>query len=244
MLANKIRINTSKTKYILYSYRKKITFERPIKIGNEIISQTDSTKFLGIQLDENLCFKGHVNGISIKISRGVGIIYKLQDHLPMEILCSLYYSLVHPYIIYALIAWYNSPKYNRNKIIILQKRAVRAVNSLYYNDHTAPYFKHLKLLPLDFQYKFDVARYMYRTLKHNSYDVNLLQRLVVLQDIHSYGTRSNDNLPIPRYKKENTKRCLHFQGVNIWNSIPPEIKESGTFREFKTKMMSLLVDAV
>ena len=71
LLANKIRMNTSKRKYILYSYRKKNTFEQPIKIGNEIISQTDSPKFLGIQLNENLCFKCDVNGISIKISKGV-----------------------------------------------------------------------------------------------------------------------------------------------------------------------------
>ena len=135
----------------------------------------------------------------------------------------LCYSLVHPYVIYTLIAWYNSPKYIVTKIIISQKRAV---NSLHCNDHTAPYFIHLKLLPLDLQYKFDVARYMYRTLKHNSYDVNLLQRLVVLQDIYSYGTRSNDNLLIPRYKKENTKRCLHFHPVMKLRADLPRLRKT------------------
>ena len=63
LIANKIKMNSSKTKYIIYSYKNNVTFDRPICIGNEIIYQADSIKFLGVQLDENLLFKNHVDNI-------------------------------------------------------------------------------------------------------------------------------------------------------------------------------------
>ena len=85
---------------------------------------------------------------------------------------------------------------------------------------------------------------MYRTLNDNSHDANLKIKLTSLQDVHSYRTRNNQNLVIPRFRKETTKRCIYFQGVDMWNSIPTVIRDTTTYGSFKAKMKSMLLDCI
>ena len=68
---------------MLYSYRGDIQFPDQVKIGDDIVQQDNTVKFLGAMLDDKLTFYPHVNYISIKISRSVGILYKLRDLFPI-----------------------------------------------------------------------------------------------------------------------------------------------------------------
>ena len=69
-------------------------------MNTEIITQTEKTKFLGVTLDKNLSFQAHINEICTKLSKSVGILYKLKSFLPETILKNLYYTLVYQYISY------------------------------------------------------------------------------------------------------------------------------------------------
>ena len=53
--SNKIIINADKTKYMLFSYNKNVTFQI-IKIGNNKINETSLTRFLCIRLDKKCNF--------------------------------------------------------------------------------------------------------------------------------------------------------------------------------------------
>ena len=50
-------------------------------MNNIELQYIDSTKFLGVILDENLIFKDHINFLRTKISKWVGIMYKLKSIL-------------------------------------------------------------------------------------------------------------------------------------------------------------------
>ena len=65
--ANKIKINVSKNKYIIFSYRKQFLLPN-IQHDAENIEVTDSLKFLGIVLDGRLKFKNH-EGVMSKESQ-------------------------------------------------------------------------------------------------------------------------------------------------------------------------------
>ena len=105
LLSNKIAINCDKTKFIIFSYGRYYALP-PIFIGSSQIGQTDHTKFLGILIDQNLNFKHHINYIASKLSKSVGILYKLKYFLPETVLKLLYFSFVHPYLVYAIEAWF------------------------------------------------------------------------------------------------------------------------------------------
>ena len=61
-----------------FSYRKNLDLDS-IKIGDHSISSTDKVKFLGMCIDNHLTFKDHANQISFKISKTVGIFYKMSE---------------------------------------------------------------------------------------------------------------------------------------------------------------------
>jgi hypothetical protein len=107
--ANKICINIKKTKYILFSYRRNAHFPC-IKIGDGLIEETNSAKFLGIIIDKNLTFKEHISYIGAKISKSIGILNKVKNFLPAEALQIMYRTLIHPYLQYGIEACHGTNK--------------------------------------------------------------------------------------------------------------------------------------
>ena len=74
------------------------------------LERVESTKFLGIIIDENLTWKNHIDVISKTISRNVGMLTKMKHYVPGYILYSLYCTLVLPYINYGILIWGNTIK--------------------------------------------------------------------------------------------------------------------------------------
>ena len=89
---NKICMNADKTKVITFSYKRHMDIPL-LKIGNANITEVDSIKFLGMHLDRHLTFKHHVDYISTKISKSIGILYKLKYFLPPEVRKIIHYGI-------------------------------------------------------------------------------------------------------------------------------------------------------
>ena len=102
-----------------------------------------------IFFDKHLTFKHHVDVIAQKISKSVSILFKLSEYLPLEIIKTLYYSLINPFLIYGIEVCHGTYAANiTNKIFILQKKACRTIHNLPFNTHTTEYFKNAKILIL------------------------------------------------------------------------------------------------
>ena len=95
----------------------------------------------------------HINNASKKVSRVVGLLYRLNKFLPVKILRTLYFTLVMPHMMYGIEVSYGLPQYFLNHISILQKKAIRVINTLPYNHHTHEYVKSMKLMKIDDLYK-------------------------------------------------------------------------------------------
>ncbi len=72
--------------------------------GNTI-NQVHSTKFVGIIIDDELPWKSRVKQVSIKVTKGMGIIIKAKPYINKTTLMDLYYAFVFPYITYCNIVW-------------------------------------------------------------------------------------------------------------------------------------------
>ena len=66
-----------KTSYILFRPRQKpITVSDTITLDNIAVQQVEVTKFLGVLLDQHLSWKYHINHVTKKVSKTIGIIHK------------------------------------------------------------------------------------------------------------------------------------------------------------------------
>ena len=66
---NKLSLNLKKTQYMIFSRRKSKDETINIKIDDQSISETKSSKFLGVYIDNSLNWKTHISYIAGKISR-------------------------------------------------------------------------------------------------------------------------------------------------------------------------------
>ena len=85
------------------------------------------TTFLGVFIDENVSWKQHIDIISSKISKSIGILYKSRDVLSKQCLNQLYFSFIHSYVNYANIAWVSTSKSKPERLYRCQKHAVRVI---------------------------------------------------------------------------------------------------------------------
>ena len=85
----------------------------------------DYVKYLGILIDSHLNFKYHIEHITVKISKNVGMLAILRHFVPRKTLLQIYQSLIFPYINYAITVWGLASKRYLDKILRLQKRALR-----------------------------------------------------------------------------------------------------------------------
>ena len=76
--ANKLSINMQKTNFMLTCSPQKL-LPSNIKILN--IEQKKCIKYLGIYMDEHLTWKSQITHVNNKISKHLGIFYKLRNYL-------------------------------------------------------------------------------------------------------------------------------------------------------------------
>ena len=101
-------------------------------MNRKALQQKDHIKYLGVLMDEHLSWKYQINSVSKKISRGVGILSKLKNCMGVELLKIIYYCLVYSHLSYGIEAWGSASTADLNKILVLQKKAVRIISGNQY----------------------------------------------------------------------------------------------------------------
>ena len=76
--ANRLSLNIDKTNFVVF-HSPQIKLVEPviIRLGKKKINRESCVKFLGILLDANLSWKYHIAELSKKLSRSIGIFYKI-----------------------------------------------------------------------------------------------------------------------------------------------------------------------
>ena len=143
--ANKLIINLTKTNTMLFT-NKRGNLKVPIQVININLEEKDETTFLGVQIDNKLSWKTHIQYISNKISKSIAILRLLRHRFPKRILRIIYMSLIYSYINYYNLIWGSACKTFLNPLFLLQKKAIRLINNSAYLDHTVPIFESLGFL--------------------------------------------------------------------------------------------------
>ena len=96
-------------------------------------------------ISSTLSWNQHIKKISLKISKSIGILYRLRDIYPHAVLENLYNALIIPHFNYCILCWGSVVRENHS-LHILQKRALRLITNSNYISHTEPLCKELRVL--------------------------------------------------------------------------------------------------
>ena len=150
--SNKLTLNISKTKYILFRNKNQHIHVSNLYVGEDEIERVGEfckekyVRFLGIYIDENLTFSGHINKLRSKLNSGVYALSTCSKIVPLRILKSIYRSLFESHLRFGSIIYGAAEPSLLEPISILQRKAVRAVARAKYNAHTDPLFREFNFL--------------------------------------------------------------------------------------------------
>ena len=221
---NKLTLNINKTKYMIFQMPNKKVTVPTLTIDGVNIERVQHFNFLGLILDTHLNWNKHIEKIANKCSRTIGIINKLKHVLPKSIRIILYNSLILPHINYCLMIW----GYQCNRIIKLQKKAIRIISVTKYNSHTEPLFKSLSVLKVEDLLKVQILRFYYKFI-HKQLPA-YLQSWPINQNthIHNHFTRKHNKIHTFRTQHEFAKKCLKYNLPHIINNTPDILKDKVT----------------
>ena len=241
LTCNKISINDDKTKYMIFSYKRKIKLP-VIKIGKYKIKEIDHTKFLGIFIDNKLTFRYHANYLRSKISKSIGVLYKLNKFLPPFILAKLYSTLVFPYFLYCIEAWHSAYNNVTRPLFILQKKSIRAICNLDYRDHTNEHFKNLSILKLNDLNKYQTLIYLYKSLNLPNFDPILNNYIINSSNIHDHDTRNKNTITPKCFNLKKSKFNIKHNGPKLYNELPTDLKNITSLYKFKKHLKKYLLN--
>ena len=243
--ANKLIINPSKSSCLIIPPNSKslaLDSKLTLSLNNTRIEIVDECKYLGVTLDTKLNFHPHIKSIEHKLSRATGIISKLRSTLPKKALTHLYYAFVHPQLLYGLPVWGSTYKTYLSKLCVLQNKAIKSICGAKYFDKSSIYYSQLNILKLPDLFKFETAKLVHQYFS-NHLPSPLSNLFIKNSQISSRTTRSSCRekmtLYTPLYSSSKLQRCIKYQGVKIWNSIPQNYKHLN-FYAFKKKFKKFL----
>ena len=119
--ANKLSLNVNKTKAMVFHMPQKQIQLPLIKIAGEDIAFVDNFNFLGIIINKYLNWTSHVDMLTAKLSKTIGILNTLKHVLPINIMRTLDTSLILCHLNYVVLLWGPKLRVNDN-LHILQKK--------------------------------------------------------------------------------------------------------------------------
>ena len=214
--SNKLSLNCKKSKFIVFYKPPRKTVIPELLIDNEKICCVDEFNFLGLTITKHLSWKKHIDKISNKISKIIGVLNKLKFIIPDQILLTIYNSLILPHLNYCILAW----GYDSKRLYKLQEKALRIINKSPYLAHTDPMFIKYNVLKVKDILEQNHLKFLFK-LSHRSLPVYFYHFVSATGfDVHTHNTRHRHNIRTPKIKHEFRKKCLRFSIVNTFNLSP------------------------
>jgi len=230
---NMLRCNHDKFQSIRFGTQKQRNKELNINILNNSVKSTRQMNLLGVTIDDHLKFNTHIEELSKKVARKVGVIVRLRNLLPTKAKLRIYKTFILSQLTYCHVVWHFCKASDNRKVDRLQEKALRAI----YLDKSSTYIKLLKrarLPTLNNRRLQDIAIIMYQ-VKNNlcpKYISDLFN-----SNNTGYNLRNSEDFVIPRTNTTTYgKHSIRYMGPVIWSKLPKAIKESKSINMFKRQI--------
>lgn len=226
--SNNLMVNVDKTVCVYFSIKNNEVSTFSLKCGDNTITTSETTKFLGIHVDRNLRWTTHIDVLCKKLNSSVFAIARIRNVLPRSSVMSVYYSLVYSHLSYNILLWGSSPDFSR--VFVAQKRVLRTIFNLNMLASCKPVFIGNGILTLPSIYIFKCLLYA----KENE------DKWMKLSSHHNYVTRNTQIFLLPKRRTHKFECSPLYRSIKLYNHLPPSVK-SLNLKLFKKEIKNLLL---
>jgi len=196
--ANGLTLNMEKTNIVKFtsSYHQNEAFL--IICQRKIITGTNNTKFLGLELDKNISWKNHVQKIIPKLSSACYLVRRMYPCCNSSTLKMIYFTCFHTIMEYGIIFWGVSIESKR--IFQQQKRIIRIMTGSISRISCRTLFRKLEILTLTSQYILSLMRFLLSNLEFFTFNTS----------VHNINTRLKLKLRKPTARLTMYQRSAYY----------------------------------
>ena len=183
----------------------------------------------------------HINYISSKISKSLYLLRKVKNIIPKSSLKLLYHGYTQSVMNYGILIW--GPMCNKNvfnRIVKLQKKAIRIIAGASYNAQTKPLFQELKILTVDNLVELELGKFIYKFVK------KILPNPIIYlfetnDQHHNYNTRSGKFPRVAKHKTAIFNKSFLCKGPTLWNNLDNSIRSAKSLKSFSRNFKNLML---
>ena len=207
---------------------------------NSYISFSPSIRNLGLVIDQELNWKSHTTNQCLKALNILRQLYKIRDCLTQQIKLYLTNVLILPLFDYCDAVY--GPNLSGRRCMAIQKvhnSCIRFVFNVRKGQHILPVLNSNNILTMSRRRYLHYCCLIYKVLKSKT-PPYLYQKFITRFHIHSYKTRNNKNLDMPRHKLKIVEGSFSVSAVRAWNALPTPLRDINTFCSFKSAVKLFL----
>ena len=231
-MANRLKINDSKSKVLLIASRQKlvkIDLTRNVRLGNFPLSYCDKYKYLGITLDREMNLTSLLNETKKSVVNKLFNLRKLRHFIAEKRTLAIYKQTILPVLDYAGFVLISCNKSDRHDLQVLQNDALRTCFNVKRRDKlsVARMHKQAKLLSLEQRRSLQLLQLMYLH-RNNMENLRVMNR----------NTRAaqRDHFNLERYNNIKYKNSPYYKGSELWDLLPLDIIQSDSVFQFKKNL--------
>ena len=241
MVVNKLHINMSKCCYIHFKPKLRLSEDDSenniLLIDNYPIKKSETARFLGVILDDQLSWGPHTAALKRKLNYASATLCRIRDSIPDILHTDLYHTLFESHLTYCISVWGGSSLVNTAKIWLAQKHCMRVLfgnkkayleksqtclrsrpysnqtlgDEFFQQEHCKPLFKKHGILALKNLYTYHTFMEVFKVLK--------LRCPISLYEYFKISPRKETTL-ITSFPSHD----FISRGTTIWNTISPKLK--------------------
>ena len=216
----------------IYSKPELLVFKHPNKIINyangKKLYPSKFVKYLGILIDSQLNFSYHINSISNKLGRAIGMLSKIRHYVTKDTLRSIYFGMFLSVLIYGAQIWGLRGSNHFIRLERLQNKAIKIINFANFYDPILPLYKESKILKLSDNIKLLNFLYVLDDINHNMLPA-LENTFQLVASSHDYLTRKSvqHNVSVPSVRTTiYGLKSIKYQSRQAWNFFINRFKDT------------------
>ena len=186
---------------------------------------------LSLLIDQNLSWKYHIDFICSKISRLIGLLWRIRSNLDKATMMLFYNSYILPHLDYAVNILGGAAKCYVNKLQVLQNRVARIILNENYDTSSHALLNRLMWMSVRQGYAYQTYILLFKVF-HNTVPANL-NCFVLKENIYNYraSTKSRNIM----------KTSFAYNGSVLWNNLPTDLRCIDNFNIFKKVLKSYIL---
>ena len=250
MGSNKLKLNPDKTEFILFgseAQRAKLASCFPVDILGSKLCPTNNVRNLGVVFDSGFTFSSHVSSICKSCFVHLRDFKRIRRYLPQKVAIKLAYALVSSRLDYCNSLFRSLSCKEVHRLQCIQNSLARIVTHTSKYSHITPVLYSLHWLPIEQRSIFKTLTIIYKFLQ-----TGLPKYFSPHLSVYTCSVNTRRSSPAklflkkPRYtarihkSKVQFDNSLTYDGPNLWNDLPHDIRSASTVSSFRRKLKTYL----